>query len=165
MSIAKYVPPEQWYLREKNVKRDLEIEKSKLRKRYREIEKRKQKRKEEEKEIGKLKLNDGVSRELMEQAWEIVHPGTIELYLLLKVPVLQKSRLIKDFFVRYKGGKCVKCGYSKCLAALDFHHLDPEAKRFCVSQYTGKEPEELLIEIEKCVLLCSNCHREIRYKS
>lgn len=64
--------------------------------------------------------------------------------------------------VAYKGGKCVVCGYNKCLAALDFHHLDSSSKEFGIANY--KRPtlsEELLRELDKCILLCRNCHSEL----
>lgn len=73
----------------------------------------------------------------------------------------------KRLAVEYKGSKCICCGYSKCLKALEFHHVDPRKKDFNISQsmswrkYTSKSEEELKIELDKCVLVCSNCHREI----
>ena len=36
-----------------------------------------------------------------------------------------KRRAIKKMLVQYKGGKCERCGYNKCIRALEFHHLDP----------------------------------------
>lgn len=62
------------------------------------------------------------------------------------------------------GGKCQnpKCGYNKCVDALELHHIDPSKKEFSfgnvrVSPYNlGK----LLPELKKCLLLCANCHRE-----
>lgn len=56
------------------------------------------------------------------------------------------------------------CGYSKCLQALEFHHLDPTEKDGGLAgsiKFLSKE--KLLAEIEKCVLLCANCHREVEY--
>lgn len=60
---------------------------------------------------------------------------------------------------------CVKCGYNKCVAALDYHHLDPNIKTESISKMVtqNKSKEDLLVEIEKCILLCSNCHREFHY--
>lgn len=58
-----------------------------------------------------------------------------------------------------KGGSCVVCGYSKYLGALDFHHLDPNKKEFGIGDGDFRLVESLE-EIKKCVLLCSNCHRE-----
>lgn len=67
--------------------------------------------------------------------------------------------------VLLKGGKCCRCGYDKCLASLEFHHLDPALKDTSnngrgMSSLTEKK---FLVEIEKCILVCANCHREIHY--
>lgn len=60
------------------------------------------------------------------------------------------------------GGKCARCGYDKCLAALDFHHHDPSAKEFGISHRgVTYAIERLKKEAEKCILLCANCHREV----
>lgn len=58
--------------------------------------------------------------------------------------------------------KCEKCGYNKSPAALDFHHIDPNTKLFSINQVgcVGKSKEEINKEINKCVVWCSNCHRE-----
>lgn len=65
--------------------------------------------------------------------------------------------------VNYKGGKCIICGYNKCIAALDFHHLNPLEKE---GYGTGalkshKTFEQNKTEIDKCILVCVRCHREI----
>jgi endogenous inhibitor of DNA gyrase (YacG/DUF329 family) len=66
--------------------------------------------------------------------------------------------------VKYKGGKCIKCGYNSCIAALEFHHTDPSSKEFSISsQPHTRSWEKLKTEIDKCELLCSNCHREIEF--
>ncbi len=73
-----------------------------------------------------------------------------------------KSRLIKKKrAVDYKGGKCQNCGYSKCLKALEFHHRDPKKKRFTIARLTNPEWSKIRKELDKCDLLCANCHREI----
>ena len=54
---------------------------------------------------------------------------------------------------------CTICGYKKCDAALEFHHIDPSEKEGNVNDISG--PDKLMEEITKCVLLCSNCHREV----
>lgn len=65
--------------------------------------------------------------------------------------------------IAYKGGECAICGYSKCSAALDFHHINPEEKD---GYGTGALKahwsfEKNLPELDKCVLLCARCHREV----
>lgn len=69
----------------------------------------------------------------------------------------------KQKAVDYKGGKCVLCGYSACLAAMDFHHVDPKTKE---AYGTGGLRahwafERNIPELDKCVLVCVRCHREI----
>lgn len=76
---------------------------------------------------------------------------------------IKNSRLeLKTKAVEYKGGKCEKCGYSKCIQALDFHHKNPTHKDFSISQtrlyYAW---DKIKKELDKCLLVCSNCHREI----
>jgi hypothetical protein len=63
--------------------------------------------------------------------------------------------------VEYKGGCCVICGYKRCLSALEFHHLNPEEKDFSISKYVNVKFEKIKNELDKCVLLCANCHREV----
>lgn len=62
----------------------------------------------------------------------------------------------------YKGGRCQCCNYDRCLSALEFHHTDPNEKDFGISAkgYT-RSWETVKKELDKCVLVCSNCHREI----
>lgn len=67
--------------------------------------------------------------------------------------------------VTYKGGKCSKCGYEKCMKALEFHHLIPEEKGYDLNHAKIDKPWEILKkELDKCILLCSNCHRELECK-
>ena len=69
---------------------------------------------------------------------------------------------LKIKMVEYKGGKCQFCGYSRCLAALDFHHLNPSVKSFNLSMDNlFKSWNVILSEVDKCALVCTNCHREI----
>jgi len=81
--------------------------------------------------------------------------------------VLDRQREFKQKCLDYKGLSCSKCGYDKCIAALEFHHLNPEEKEFVPSHYrhTSWKKNEITIkkELDKCVVLCSNCHREKHY--
>jgi hypothetical protein len=72
-----------------------------------------------------------------------------------------KRRDIKQTLVNYKGGKCVNCGYNKCLASLDFHHIDPKEKDFSIAGNHCLTIEKLKAEVDKCILVCKNCHAEI----
>lgn len=72
----------------------------------------------------------------------------------------QKRLDLKERAVAFLGGKCTLCPYDKCPAAFDFHHLDAAEKDFEISAKTVWD-EALEAELRKCVLLCSNCHREV----
>ncbi len=62
----------------------------------------------------------------------------------------------------YKGGKCERCGYDKCARALSFHHLDPAKKEFGIAaKGFTRSWESIRREIDKCILLCANCHMEV----
>ncbi len=57
---------------------------------------------------------------------------------------------------------CAICGYNVCNRALEFHHVEPKLKNFNLNDSNLCRKDELLIEeIAKCILLCSNCHREM----
>lgn len=76
--------------------------------------------------------------------------------------VTKRREKIKDMAIKYKGGKCQCCGYDKYKGALEFHHLNPEEKDFAISEkgYT-RSFEKVKKELDKCILVCSNCHKEI----
>jgi predicted HNH restriction endonuclease len=63
--------------------------------------------------------------------------------------------------IKLKGGKCEICGYNKYYGALEFHHRDPKSKEFSWKCLVEMKWERVLKELEKCSLLCSNCHREV----
>ncbi len=65
--------------------------------------------------------------------------------------------------IKYKGNKCVKCGYDKCPGALDFHHLDPSKKDFSISRKKNCSFETIKPELDKCILVCRNCHAELHF--
>lgn len=61
--------------------------------------------------------------------------------------------------VRLKGGKCTKCGYKNNIKALDFHHIDGKKEK-TISQLSSSKMSKILKELDKCILLCANCHRK-----
>lgn len=71
-----------------------------------------------------------------------------------------RQQALKSKAVEYKGGCCSKCGYDKYIGALEFHHLDPKEKDFNISTCKTYSFKRIRPELDKCVLLCSNCHRE-----
>ena len=77
----------------------------------------------------------------------------------------QKGLNRKKELVDYLGGKCEKCGYNKNYASLTFHHKDITTKSFPISgrNLTDKPLETLYLEVDKCILLCHNCHSELHY--
>ena len=63
--------------------------------------------------------------------------------------------------IEYLGGKCVCCGYDKYYGALSFHHPNPEEKEIEWTKMRLITWKNVLKELDKCVLVCSNCHAEI----
>lgn len=77
----------------------------------------------------------------------------------------ERQRKFKHLCVEYKGGKCIHCGYNKCIGALDFHHRNPAIKEFSISMAKHHSfLDNIKEELDKCDLVCSNCHREIHDK-
>lgn len=81
--------------------------------------------------------------------------------------IRSKKRALKHLLVEYRGGECEKCGYNKCEGALQFHHTDPTQKDFTLSQVnlndTDFSIDKIKEEVNKCQLLCANCHFEEHY--
>jgi transposase len=76
--------------------------------------------------------------------------------------VTQWRRKVKRVLVAEAGGCCVLCGYDRCAAALEFHHVDPTAKAFGLSDDgVARSLDRARAEAAKCVLLCANCHVEV----
>jgi hypothetical protein len=76
--------------------------------------------------------------------------------------VIEWRRRLKDKAIDYKGGSCTICGYRKCRSALEFHHLDPSHKDFDWSQKgVSRAWSKVVVELDKCAMLCANCHREV----
>lgn len=70
-----------------------------------------------------------------------------------------RTKVIKEFKNAFDN-RCGICGYDRCAAALDFHHINPSEKDFAISSWISMKWEILLKEVSKCILICSNCHRE-----
>ena len=76
--------------------------------------------------------------------------------------VAERRRKVKRLLVEEAGGCCILCGYDRTVAALQFHHMDPQSKRFNLSQNghtVGIAAARR--EAAKCVLLWANCHAEV----
>ena len=74
--------------------------------------------------------------------------------------VVERQQKLKRLAVAYKGDCCTLCGYDRYIGSLEFHHLDPDAKEFDLARLHCTNFEKVKPELDKCVLLCSNCHRE-----
>jgi hypothetical protein len=61
----------------------------------------------------------------------------------------------------YKGKCCLMCSYDRCKDSLHFHHIDQEEKSFQISRHMNRTWEILKSELDKCVLICANCHGEV----
>ena len=74
-----------------------------------------------------------------------------------------KGRNRKVKLLKMKGDKCEHCGYNKTFRVLTFHHKDPSKKNFGLDSRTimTRKWDELVEEVNKCRLLCLNCHMEI----
>lgn len=71
-----------------------------------------------------------------------------------------KKRMIDSM-----GGECQLCGYNKCQEALELHHINPDEKElsFGAIRANPKAWLKIVEELKKCILLCSNCHKEVHY--
>ena len=76
-----------------------------------------------------------------------------------------RRRKVRQMAVEYKGSKCEMCGYDRCIDALEFHHADPTKKDFGISNkgYT-RSWKKVQEELDKCMMICANCHRELHAK-
>ncbi len=71
------------------------------------------------------------------------------------------EKLRRKIIENVKGvNPCFRCGHG-IFCSLDFHHVDPETKIFRVGNYLEHTPDDIAAEIEKCVLICKNCHAEL----
>jgi len=76
--------------------------------------------------------------------------------------VMDKGIRRKLMLIDISGGGCEKCGYDKNMSALEFHHIDDRSKSFKLDarNISSRSWESILLEFDKCSLLCSNCHAE-----
>ena len=76
--------------------------------------------------------------------------------------VRKYRKQMKQKAILYKGGACKICLYNKYHGALEFHHLEPLEKDFAISGNGAcRSWQKIQEELDKCVLLCSNCHKEV----
>lgn len=111
------------------------------------------------------KRNPEANRERVRK-WQKDNPERYGVYNRINQKRIREknpSVVRKQRSVEYMGGKCVDCGLITCeVCVYDFHHLDPTTKLFgvgsklVVATYSW---EKIRAELDKCVLLCANCHR------
>jgi hypothetical protein len=74
---------------------------------------------------------------------------------------IERQQTNKIKMVEYGGGKCIICGYSETNGALSFHHVDPSEKDLEIGRLVTRAWENIIPELDKCVLLCVRCHNEL----
>ena len=90
---------------------------------------------------------------------EVPHSNKQDLYTYQ----VQRWQRRKESVVAQLGGKCQSCGYDRCIAALELHHVDPLTKEMNWSKMRLLGEAKLQAELSKCILLCANCHREVHW--
>ena len=76
-----------------------------------------------------------------------------------------KRIVFKEKCLAYLTPYCSVCGYKKCIAALQFHHLDKTSKKFEICHSVCKDFDKVKNELDKCIVLCFNCHMEAHFSS
>lgn len=74
--------------------------------------------------------------------------------------VTNHRRRMKLRALEYKGNKCQDCGYDRCKDALHFHHPDNNKEFGISASGVTRSWERMKVELDKCVLICANCHAE-----
>ena len=110
--------------------------------------------------VEQVAVNSGHEKEVTLVKLDTRKYSDRRLYLI--GAVRKRRKKIRQMAVEYKSGRCQKCGYSRCVEALEFHHYDSSGKDFSISEkgYTRSWPK-MKEELDKCMLLCANCHREV----
>ena len=75
----------------------------------------------------------------------------------------KRADIRKKQMINFLGGCCSKCGYNKNYAALEFHHVKDKSFSLDSRKISNTSMSKLLEELKKCILLCSNCHKEHHY--
>lgn len=89
------------------------------------------------------------------------HKGNDRAYTCETCKMKERNVRRKIMAILYKGGKCEHCGYGKIHEAMDFHHTDASTKEFSIGQAYRLSWKRITTELDKCILVCANCHREL----
>ncbi len=80
----------------------------------------------------------------------------------IKKAVDKRRKKVRARALAIQDGKCQICGYNRCPQALHYHHRDPKTKEFGISaDGLTRAWHRVEKEVQKCILLCANCHREV----
>lgn len=79
--------------------------------------------------------------------------------------ISKRQQIRLQMLKKLKENGCAICGYNKCITALVFHHVNPPDKKFCLNMrnMTDRRVSQIVKEVNKCILLCMNCHAEVHY--
>lgn len=103
-------------------------------------------------------LKNRDKRLLQMKQYNILNPITKE-----GIKKQNKNKLVKNsqMIHELKINGCAICGYNKCDNSLCFHHTNPKDKITPVNSLYYRDNKKFFIEVNKCILLCKNCHGEI----
>ena len=76
----------------------------------------------------------------------------------------KKYKKLRAIIIKAKNVPCADCGEKYPYYVMDFHHVDPSKKNFTMNKHGNRGIEVILAEIEKCIVLCANCHRMREHK-
>ena len=94
-------------------------------------------------------------------AWQQTYRSTAKGRKSINKCIRKRNAKRKQWAVTLLGGECKICGYKKSLSALTFHHRYPKEKDFDIGPALGNKPVIIIKkELQKCNLLCFNCHME-----
>ena len=104
-------------------------------------------------------------RDKYRKKWDTKYQKTHSMKIKLRTKKYREKH--QQIINNLKINGCSICGYNKCGWALEFHHVNSKDKKFEInrSQIDMNITNEMIIEeLNKCILLCANCHRELKYK-
>lgn len=105
-------------------------------------------------------------KECMKRDTKALYHGDGSTGKLRNAKILAERANLKRQLVDAAGGCCKRCGYNRSINALDFHHVGEDkdgeiTNMITLAVQSKKHVSALMIEVAKCVILCSNCHREL----
>lgn len=75
----------------------------------------------------------------------------------------ERGKKRKLLLIQENGGECCKCGYSRNYSALEFHHINDKKFQLDLRSLSNRSMSSIREEMSKCILICSNCHRELHH--